>query len=143
DHIEAWIEQTTLFALAEDRAAPRLPALARGIDPAVAGKDARVVAVRERQALAVDSDPLHDLRVRCDVRALACTQAIVHAVAERRTLHDASGSDDASGDRAKLRSRAAVDKSRRTVAAAIAACSGDDRNGGQVEDQPVSPTVRP
>src|SRR3954451_7397230 len=81
--VETWVEEAAVVALAEDPSAPGERSFAGGIEPAVTRIDAAPGAVRERQALAVDSDTFDNGRIRRNGRAIAAKKTRLETRTER------------------------------------------------------------
>src|SRR5206468_8471312 len=81
--VEARIEHAAVLQLAEHCPAPGQVSFTGRIDPTIARVHAGAVAVRERQAFAVDAEPLDDESVRGNGCTVAAKQALVEPAAER------------------------------------------------------------
>jgi hypothetical protein len=136
--VEARIEQAAVLQLAEHRSAPRQTSFAGRIDPTVAGVHAGAVAVRKRQALAVDTDTLGDEGVAGDGRTIAAKEAVVEPAPERRATEDSPHRDHAPAHRPELRRLAAVQQLFRT-AAAVTGGRHEEQEDERAGLQPVQP----
>jgi hypothetical protein len=108
------------------------------IDPTVARVHAGAVAVRKRQALAVDADALDDQRVGCNGCTFAAEEALVEPATECPVSEDSARREHTPGHRPELRRFAAVQQLLRAAAAVTG-----DRHEEQEDDrtglQPVQP----
>jgi hypothetical protein len=124
--------------LAEHGTAPRRPALADGIDAAVACVDARASAVGEREALAVDADSLDHDGIRRDAVAIAAEETAVEASPQQPSPEHSSVGDHTPGDGAELERGPAVEQSLR-AGGVVAGDRGEDDERERDDAQPVQP----
>jgi hypothetical protein len=108
------------------------------IDPTVAGVHAGAVAVRKRQALSVDADPLDDEGIAGNGCTVAAKEALVEPAAERRATEDSARRDHTPVHRPELRRFAAVQQLFR-AAAAVTGGRHEEQEDERAGLQPVQP----